>query len=69
MKKGNYNTARDYLANAWNVPITWYYMGLTYDKEGNKAKAKNYYKKVMNHYSNYLELALVRNKAVAALEE
>ena len=69
MKKGNYDTARDYLANAWNVPITWYYMGLTYDKEGNKAKAKNYYKKVMNHYSNYLELALVRNKAVAALEE
>jgi len=69
MKKGSYDRARDYLANAWNVPITWYYMGLTYDREGNKDKAKKYYKKVMNHYSNYLELALVRNKAVAALED
>jgi tetratricopeptide (TPR) repeat protein len=69
MKKGNYDKAKDYLANAWNVPITWYYIGLTYDKEGNKDKAKKYYKKVMNHYSNYLELAVIRNKAVAALEE
>jgi TolA-binding protein len=44
-------------------------MGLTYDREGNKDKAQKYYRKVMNNYSNYLELAVIRNKAVAALEE
>jgi len=62
LHKGLYDQARQNLAQAWDAPETWYYMGLTWAREGNKNKAQQWYQKVAYHYQNSLELGGVRNK-------
>jgi tetratricopeptide (TPR) repeat protein len=69
LHKGLYDQARQNLAQAWDSPETWYYMGLTWDKQGNKNKAQQWYQKVAYYYQNSLELGGVRNKALAGLKE
>jgi len=69
LHKGLYEQARQNLARAWNTPRTWYYTGVTWDKEGNRSKARQWYQKVAYHYQNSIELGGVRNKAMAGLEE
>ena len=69
LHKGLYDQARQNLAQAWDTPETWYYMGLAWDKKGNKNKAQQWYQKVAYHYQNSLELGGVRNKALAGLKE
>jgi len=69
LNKGNYRQARKYLSKASEGPLTWYYTGLAWEKSGNQRKARKCYEKVANHYNNWIELAIFRNKALAGLEE
>ncbi len=69
LKQGRYDQAREQLAKAWDTPETWYYTGLTWQRQGNPIKARQWYQKVTRHYQNSLELGGVRNKALAGLQE
>lgn len=69
IKKGNYEKARNYLAEGTNNPTSWYYTGLAWDLSGNTTKAHKYYQKVINYYENSLELGTSRNKAMAWIKE
>ncbi len=70
IKKGNYREARKHLQDSWeNMPMVWYYMGLSWEKSGNKNRASHWYEKVANHYVNSLEMGAVRNKALAGLKK
>mgnify|MGYP001138975350 CR=1 FL=1 len=69
IQRGNYEQARDFFTDAWNDPTTWYYTGLSWQKEGDPDKARKYYQKVTQHYDNNLSLGAIRNKAVAGLKE
>jgi tetratricopeptide (TPR) repeat protein len=69
IKKGNYDEAKSQLAESYDNPVTWYYMGLAWENSGHDKRAKKYYEKVVEHYDNSIELATLRNKAVAALKE
>jgi tetratricopeptide (TPR) repeat protein len=67
--RGLYDQARQHLAKAHNTPETWYYTGLTWEKDGQRDKARKWYQKVTNHYQNTIGLGTVRNKAMAGLEK
>jgi tetratricopeptide (TPR) repeat protein len=69
LKKGNYDKAKAHLEESFNNPTTWYYTGLVWEKQGNERKAQKYYEKVANHYNNTIELAPIRNKAMAGIKE
>jgi|SRR6056297_61068 len=69
IKKGNYEKARNYLAEGTNNPTNWYYTGLAWDLSGNTTKAHEYYQKVINYYENSIELGTSRNKAMAWIKE
>jgi len=69
IKKKNYKQAKTHFEEAWDNPLTWYYTGVAWEKEGNERKAQKYYEKVANHYENSIELGTLRQKAVANLKE
>jgi tetratricopeptide (TPR) repeat protein len=69
IQRGNYDQARDFFTDSWNDPVTWYYTGLSWQKEGDPVKARKYYQKVTQHYDNNISLGAVRNKAMAGLKE
>jgi tetratricopeptide (TPR) repeat protein len=69
IQRGNYDQARDFFTDSWNDPVTWYYTGLSWQKEGNPDKARKYYQKVTQHYDNNISLGAIRNKAMAGLKE
>jgi tetratricopeptide (TPR) repeat protein len=68
IKKGNYEKAKAHLEESFDNPTTWYYTGLVWEKQGNERKAQKYYEKVANHYNNTIELAPIRNKAMAEIK-
>mgnify|MGYP006284093953 CR=1 FL=1 len=69
IQRGNYDQARNFFTDSWNDPVTWYYTGLSWQKEGDPDKARKYYQKVTQHYDNNISLGAIRNKAVAGLKE
>ena len=68
IKKGNYEKAKAHFEESFDNPTTWYYTGLVWEKQGNERKAQKYYEKVANHYNNTIELAPIRNKAMAEIK-
>ena len=64
LKKGNYKEALDHF-NKSDVTseFTQYYMGVTYEKLGDKDKANECYQMVKNSHSNNIGLAVVRSRA------
>jgi tetratricopeptide (TPR) repeat protein len=68
IKKGNYEKAKAHLEESFDNPTTWYYTGLIWEEQGNERKAQKYYEKVANHYNNTIELAPIRNKAMAEIK-
>ena len=64
LKKGNYQEALEHFNKSdVSSEFTQYYMGVAYDKLGNKDKANEYYQMVKNSHSNNIGLAVVRSRA------
>lgn len=64
LKKGNYQEALNHF-NKSDVTseFTQYYIGVAYDKLGDKDKATQYYQMVKNSHTNNIGLAVVRSRA------
>ena len=64
IKKGNYREAIDHFNKSdLTSDVNQYYMGVAYEKMGNKMKADECFQKVKNSRSNNLGLAVVRSRA------
>ncbi|MFH1195462.1 MAG: tetratricopeptide repeat protein [bacterium] len=65
LKRGDYQKAITHFTKAdVTSELNQYYMGLTYEKMGNKIKATEYFTKVKNSRNNNIGLAVVRSRAV-----
>lgn len=63
LKKGNYQTALNHLNKAdTGSDLNRYYMGVVYQKMGNKTKAQECFTKVKNSHTNSIGLAVVRSR-------
>jgi tetratricopeptide (TPR) repeat protein len=70
IKNGNYKQARLHLSDSYdNMPMVWYYTGLSWEKSANRNKARQWYKKITDHYVNSIDMGTFRNKALAGLEK
>ena len=64
LKKGNYKEALDHFNKSdVSSEFTQYYMGVAYEKLGDKDKANEYYQMVKNSHTNNIGLAVVRSRA------
>ena len=64
LKKGDYQEALDHFQQAdLSSEYTQYYMGVAYEKLGNKDRANEYYQMVKNSHANNVGLAIVRSRA------
>lgn len=62
-KKGNYAKALEHYSSSWpDIPFIKYYVALTYEKMGEKAKAAELHKELDNWKQNDLALALVKQR-------